>query len=216
MRCWDLCVPGCSPLSAFSLIRPTFLGCEPGWQSSLRLQEWKERAINMQSIYYSCRTATPCSRGHPSVLLWHFLHVPRELPLKTPSSLPWKGLVLFLLFFQWPSFAFWGQEHGFQGKILKQASVLILYQKLSRIMESLVGLSRSWTVAWALTAAAVYCVPSGGIPVHWGHLTLCRYFEAVCEVEMLKDLPQGLLQLLTDGQDTGVTHGGFFSPQKLD
>lgn len=52
------------------------------------------------------------------------------------------------------------QEHGFQGKVSKQEAVLLLYQKLSWIMGSLMGLNRSWTVAWALTDAAVYvCYP---------------------------------------------------------
>lgn len=77
------------------------------------------------------------------------------------------------------------QEHRFQRKISKQQAVLLLYQKLSWIMESLMGLNRSWRVAWALTDAAVYCVVSVGVPVCWGHLTLCRYFETLVEVGML-------------------------------
>lgn len=76
------------------------------------------------------------------------------------------------------------------------------------------GLNRSWMFAWALTDAAVYCVLSVGVPVCWGHLTLCRYFEAVVEIGILKGMPRRMvLQLLTDGQNTGVTH--CFSPQKV-
>lgn len=48
------------------------------------------------------------------------------------------------------------------------------------------GLYRSWTVAWPLTDATVYCVLSGGITVCWGHRTFFRYFEAVVEVGMLR------------------------------
>lgn len=208
--------------------------CNLSWtrarrQPSLRLQEWKKRAINMQSIIPTGLHALPlldaqvalCSLAIP-------LSCSGAFPLCHLSVLKgsWRPSVLCLekahsLFSSYssePLLPFAGenknrhivQEHGFQGKILKQ---LLQYQKLTWIMESLTGLHRSWRVAWAWTDAALCHVLFGGVPVRWGHLTLHRYFEALVKTGTFKDMPRRtILYLLADGQNSRATH--CFSPQK--
>lgn len=153
----DLCIPGCSSLHSVWSMQPSLEVSQA--TTFLVLQEWKKRTINIKVLLLQdWHFATPAG---PAAGCGPKLHAAVTIPvsssgtfpvcrhLSVQESFPWrapvpcleKAPIIFSFYSSEPLHPVsvekhTAQEHGFHRKISKQGAELLLYQKLSWIVEN--------------------------------------------------------------------------------